>query len=296
MFKRYFFIVNPVAGGGKKLSCLSDIEAFCHQRGLTYEIVLTKAPKHATELARQAAGRFEVIVAVGGDGTVNEVASGLIGTPAVLGIIPTGSGNDFSREVGQTADIKKDITRLLSSQVGHIDVGQVNGNYYFVNAFGAGFDGEVAARAHDFMKYGRGLAGYLFSVLRTLATYKFHRVRITVDSSEPIAREILFVAVANGTTYGGGFNVAPGTKINDGFFTVCIVDKTTKLYALRQIPKFMKGKHIGLPPVHMLTGRHIIIESADMLQAQADGELPPPAQLFDIQILPGQLNVLIAVA
>lgn len=292
MYSKYFFIVNPAAGGGKHLSSLSDIQDFCRHNKLSHEVVLTKAPKHATELARKAALHHEVIVAVGGDGTVNEVGNGLIGTAAILGVLPTGSGNDFSREIGYGKDIKKDLGSLINGRVELIDVGLVNSRTYFINAFGVGFDGEVAAHAHDFMKYGRGLTGYLLSVLRTLATYSFHRINLIIDSHEPIEKEVLFVAVANGSTYGGGFRVAPGAKIDDGFFTICLVDKTTKLYALRNLPKFMRGTHLGLPPVHTFTGKHIIIKADDKLQCQLDGEIPLPSTSFDILLVPKKLKIL----
>jgi diacylglycerol kinase (ATP) len=292
MFSKFYFIVNPVAGGGKYLACLTDIQNFCKHKNLQHEIVLTKAPNHATELAKKAAQHHEVVVAVGGDGTVNEVSNGLIGTPAVLGIIPTGSGNDFSREVGYTKSIRKDLEKLLQGRVEYMDIGLVNGSSYFVNIFGVGFDGEVSYRAHSFKKYGHGLFAYLLTVLRTLATYSFHKVRITIDSHDPIEKEIFMVAIANGTTFGGGFNIAPAAKIDDGFFTVCIVDKTTKLYALRNLPRFLKGTHIGLPPVHMLTGKRIVIESKDVLQSQLDGELPLPASRFSIELVPNKLKVI----
>ncbi len=292
MFSKYYFIVNPAAGGGKHISRLVEVQNFCAQQNVNYEIVLTKAPKQATELAAQAARRYEVVVAVGGDGTVNEVGNGLIDTQAALGIIPAGSGNDFSKELGYSKNIKKDLQQLFFGRVAYTDVGLLNNKVYFFNAFGVGFDGEVAAHARAFMKYGRGFAGYLLSVLSTLFGYRFHRVRIAIDSHEPIDKDIFFVAVANGSTYGGGFNVAPGAKINDGFFNICIVDKTSKLYALRQIPKFMKGSHVNLPVVHILTGKNINILADDFLQAQIDGELPERSKNFFIKILPKKLKII----
>lgn len=293
MFTKYCFIVNPAAGGGKRLACLSDIQAVCRANKIKFEITLTKAPKHATELARRAAARYEVVVAVGGDGTVNEVVNGLVGSQAALGILPIGSGNDFSREVGLTKDIKKDLTKLIHDRVMAVDVGCVNGAHYFINAFGVGFDGEVAARVRTFMRFSRGFPAYLLAVVRTLATFQFPELTLTIDRHAPIRKRVLFVSVANGTTYGGGFRVAPEAKIDDGFFTVCQVDKTGKWYALRQIPKFMKGRHLGLPAVHMFTGQTVVIEAEQPLQAQIDGELLPKQKKFVIAMLPRQLNVLV---
>jgi len=281
MVKRYYFIVNPAAGKGKKLSFLSELESFCRRERLRFEVVLTKQPGEATELAKKAANKFEVIVAVGGDGTVNEVASGLIGTSAVLGILPIGSGNDFAKQVGYVRNLKKDLNFLLAGRVKEIDVGLVNNQCYFINAFSVGFDGEVAARVKKFMPYGTGFFAYLVSALKTLVSYKFCRARIVFD------------AVCNGTTYGGGFRVAPSAKMDDGFFTICLADKMGRFYALRNIPKMIKGTHINLPAVRMFTSKRVIIETENELTAQIDGEILPLNKRYEVQLLEKHLKVIV---
>lgn len=294
MFKKFYFIVNPAAGAGKKLSFLPEIQLFCRKNNLDFEIVLTKQPKEAINLAKKAAKKFEVVVAVGGDGTVNEVANGLVGSQAVLGILPIGSGNDFSKQVGYKKGLKKDLEILLEGRTKSVDVGRVNDQYYFINGLGVGFDGEVATRVRSFMRFSKGFLAYLLAVLRTLATYKFHRVKIILDNDQVIEREILLVATCNGTTYGGGFNVAPSARIDDGIFTICLIDKLGRFYALRSIPKIMKGTHLKLPEVHMYTSKHVIIESESDLYAQVDGEILPLAKKFVVKILPGQIKVITA--
>jgi len=292
MFKKFYFIVNPAAGAGKKLSFLPEIQSFCQGHNLDFEIVLTKQPKQAIELACKAAKKYEVIIAAGGDGTVNEVVSGLIGSQAVLGILPIGSGNDFAKQVGYKRNLKKDLKILLESRTKLVDIGQVNDQYFFINGLGVGFDGEVATRVRSFMRYSKGFLAYLLAVLRTLATYKFHRVKITLDNDQVIEKEILLLATCNGTTYGGGFNVAPSAKIDDGVFTICLIDKLGRFYALRNIPKIMKGAHLKLPEVHMYTSKHVIIKSEDDLYAQVDGEILPLNKKFEVKILPGQIKVI----
>ena len=173
MDKKYYFIVNPKAGEGRKLSHLSEIQSFCQEHNLKYETVLTKQPKEATNLARKAAHQFQVIVAVGGDGTVNEVVNGMVDSPAILGILPIGSGNDFAKEIGLSRNLKKDLKILLEGQTKEVDVGLANSQYYFINGLGVGFDGEAASRVRQFTKYFGGYPAYLMAVLRTLATYKF---------------------------------------------------------------------------------------------------------------------------
>jgi len=292
MFKKYFFIINPAAGRGKKLSFLSELESFCHQHQWNFEVVLSKKPREATELARKAANMFEVVVAVGGDGTVNEVANGLIGTSAVLGILPIGSGNDFAKQVGYARNLKKDLNILLKNQIKEIDVGRVNNQQYFINGMSVGFDGEVAKRARKYFTISSGFFAYLLAALRTLVTYRFPKVKITLDNNM-IEQEILLTAVCNGTTYGGGFQVAPSAKMDDGLFSVCLADKMGRLYAWRNIPKMVKGTHLSLPEVRMFTSRRVIIESKDDLTAQIDGEILPLSDKYETWILEKKLKVIV---
>jgi YegS/Rv2252/BmrU family lipid kinase len=293
MFNKYYFIVNPAAGRGKKLSFLSEVELFCRRKGLQFEIAITKQPREAIELAKKVAEKFEVIVAVGGDGTVNEVANGLIGTSAVLGILPVGSGNDFAKQVGYVRNLKKDLNFLLAGRVKKIDVGLINNRCYFINAFSVGFDGEVAARVKKFIPYGTGFFAYLASALKTLVTYKFRRAKIVFDGNNVIDPKILLMAVCNGTTYGGGFRVAPSAKMDDGFFTICLAEKMGRFYALRNIPKMIKGTHINLPSVHMFTSKRVIIETENELTAQIDGEILPLNKRYEVQLLEKYLKVIV---
>ena len=292
MYKKFYFIVNPEAGKGKKLSFIPEIQTFCREHKLEYEKVLTKEPKEATRLAREAAKNFEVVVAVGGDGTISEVAAGIYDTPAVLGILPTGSGNDFAPMVGISKNLKKALRTLINGHVRNVDLGIVNGKYIFVNGMGVGFDGEAAARVRKYLKYFPGYPGYLAAVLRTLVTYRFRKARIVLDDNEVMEKKILLIATCNGTQYGGGFRVAPSAEIDDGLFTVCQIDKMGRFYALRNIPKIMKGTHLKLPEVHTFTAKKVSIESSHNMQAQLDGELLPLMKKFEIEMMPGKLSVL----
>lgn len=290
--KEYFFIVNPAAGGGRKMEVIAEIEAFFQERKLDFEIVLTKAPKHATELAKKAANDgYKTIVAVGGDGTVNEVVNGIVGTEATLGIIPIGSGNDFSRAIGLARNIKKDLKILLAKKTREIDLGFVN-NRYFVDGLGIGFDAEASMKVKKFLKYLNGFLAYLASVLRTLATYKFPQVQITLDNGQTIKTGILLMAVMNGPRYGAGFYIAPSAKIDDGLFTICLIEKCGRFYALRQIPKVLKGTHVKLPIVKIITSKYVKIESESLLPAHVDGEILQPQQKFEAKIVPKCLKVI----
>lgn len=287
----YFFIVNPVAGQGRKMEVVSEIESFCRDKNLDFKIVLTKLPREATIIAKKSTqAGYKKIVAVGGDGTVNEVVNGIVGTPAILGIIPIGSGNDFSHVIGLSRNIKKDLKVLVSGKVKEVDLGLAD-DRYFVDGLGIGFDAEAAGKVRKFLKYVNGFPAYLLAVLRTLATYRFPSVRIHFDGQK-IETGLLLVAVMNGPRYGAGFHVAPSAKIDDGLFTICLIEKCGRFYALRNIPKILKGTHINLPIVKIFTAKDVSIESENLLSAHMDGEILAPAHKFGIKLFSKKLKVI----
>ncbi|MFA5135210.1 MAG: diacylglycerol kinase family protein [Patescibacteria group bacterium] len=291
MPRSYYFIINPAAGKGKRLSIIPDIQAFCRRNAFRFETVMTKQAGDATQMARAAASSNDVIVAVGGDGTVNEVVNGIAGTGTEFGIIPTGSGNDFAHLLGIRT--KHQAFRALArGTVRKIDLGQLNGERYFINAAGVGFDGDVAARVRTFLKYSRGFVAYLLAVLRTLIAYRFSRVRVELDNGRVFEKQVLLVAACNGTTYGGGFYIAPSAKIDDSVLTVCIIDRASRLYILRCIPKILKGTHVSLGIVHTYTTTKLDITCEQPAAAQVDGEVLPKSRTFSIKIIPAALSVL----
>jgi YegS/Rv2252/BmrU family lipid kinase len=292
-FSKYYFIINPAAGNGEQMHSVSQIQSFCRDQGWTFETVMTKGPGEAIVQAREASKNYEVIVAVGGDGTVNEVVSGIVSTQAVLGILPAGSGNDFAMTIGLSKNLKKNLEILNRASLKTVDLGQVNDSRYFINGIGVGFDGEAAGRVRKYLKFTRGFFAYLLAVLRTLVTYRFQQVRVRIDGREVYNDRLFLVATCNGTRYGGGFQVTPMAKIDDGHFDICLVEKTGRWYALSHLPRFLKGTHLSMPEVHMYTGTEVEIESAEDLSAHVDGELLPEQSKFSIQILPKQLRIIV---
>lgn len=289
----YSFIVNPAAGG-HTMANLTEIQSFCREQKMKYDIHVTDRPEHAIELARRTAKHSGTVVAVGGDGTVNEVINGIVDTPARLGIIPAGSGNDLAWQLGLKHNLQRNLQILKAGKVRIFDVGQINGVRYFINAFGAGFDGATAKRVRSYLRHWHGYAAYLLATLRTLATYRSSNVRLTVDGHIVRNQPMFFISCCNGTTYGGGFKVAPSAKLDDGLLTVCAVDKVSRWYALRNLPKFTRGTHLTLPEVHTYTGRQIVIESDSPQPAQADGELFTPARIFKVDVVKSRLPVITA--
>lgn len=278
--KKYSFIVNPHARHGKGGRVLERLAREVKARRLDAEILTTGHPGHATELARTTSA--DIIVAVGGDGTINEVANGIIGTSKILGIIPNGSGNDLIKSVGIAAgDMQRALDCLLNSHVQAIDCGTVScfpdsshGNSrkrYFVNGVGIGFDAAVAERTRQ-IKFIGGTALYMLAVFQTLGKYKAPKFSIAIDAAK-IESSNLLIAIGNGRCAGGGFYLTPQAKVDDGMLDVCMIENISVPAILRIMPKVMQGKHETSPHVVMQRGKQIAVRASAPFFVHADGEI-----------------------
>jgi YegS/Rv2252/BmrU family lipid kinase len=292
---RHLLIVNPEAKHGDTAKLVPVIEKLLQH--VEHDTVITESMGHAIELAAAAAD-YDVVVAVGGDGTVHEVLNGLMRIPApdrpALGLIPTGSGNDTRRTMGVPADISDAALALATGERRRFDVGTCNG-VYFNNSFAAGLDAKVTAKAVEYKitKRRSGLWLYLTALFHVL----FHElhgypVDVAFDGEAPRSAEVLIVAVTNGATYGGGFKITPEALPDDGLFDVCVIDPLGLGAALLRLPFVIAGKHTRMKPVHMSRHATVILTSADPLPAQIDGEVLLETR-YEIAILPGEIEVVV---
>ncbi|WP_313897597.1 diacylglycerol/lipid kinase family protein [Bacillus litorisediminis] len=298
MSSLYHFIVNKVSGNGRALKIWSKIEKSLQNKDVSYRVFFTEKPKHATLLVRELKVQENVtaIVAVGGDGTVQEVINGLINTNIPLGIIPAGSGNDFSR--GLYVPLKHDeaLERILNGEPKVIDIGLVNSTY-FCTVAGIGFDGEVAQKTNasiykKWLNYVRlGQISYIISALNVLLKYRPADISLMVDKKLYKIPKVWLIAVANFPFYGGGIAICPEAKNNDGLFDICIVQGMSKLEFLRVFPLAFKGNHTTSPFIKIIRGKEITIESPSPLMIHGDGEMigQTPVQ---IKIEPNALHVM----
>lgn len=277
------FIVNPRAAKGAAAEIGHRLKRELMARGVAHEIHLTQYQGHASELARKATAR--VVVAVGGDGTVNEVANGIVGSGKALAIIPAGSGNDLIKSLHIPAEFKPALDLVFRGQVRNIDVGHVrctkNGaagtgslagnDRYFVNGVGIGFDAAVAARTSE-IPYLRGVLLYVAAVFQTLGKYQAPVFRVSYGHGE---REFsgLLIAIGNGACAGGGFYLTPRAKPDDELLDVCMVNDVPLLKILRLMPKVMKGGHEGDPDVEFVRSRKIRVDGSRPFYVHADGEI-----------------------
>jgi len=297
-------IVNPVAANGAVGRNWPHIRDFLQAEGAEFDAVLTEEPGHATRLARQALDDgYRTIVAVGGDGTVNEVLNGLVveGTvdPEVaLGIIPWGTGADFTRSLGIPRDYMEAGRKLLRVETRPVDLGRITClrdgrevERYFINAAGLGFDGEVAELANRFPKVLGGTITYLTCLFISLVTYRNKSVELSFDGQHVRGR-LNSAIVCNGRYLGGGMFMAPGAAFDDGIFDVVILGNLNKLEVVVNLPRLYKGTHLTHPKVSLCHARVVPLEAQERMFLQADGELVGEAPAT-FQIVPGALRVVV---
>ncbi len=252
------------------------IRAALASAGLEGEFLDTERPGHAIHLAERAGNSgVDVVVAIGGDGTVNEAVNGLMQLPAAkrpaFGVVPDGTGNDYGFALGLRPGDLEDASRVLAEgKTRVLDVGDVNGRF-FANSVGLGFDGAVAEAASK-VRYLKGFPAYLCSVFTVLKEWANFELTLTVDG-RVLEGKAFLAAVANGPRSGGGFLLAPAARPDDGLFDVCRLGDLGKLDALRHLPKALDGSHVGLPWVTILRAREVILASDRPLTAHVDGDL-----------------------
>jgi diacylglycerol kinase (ATP) len=284
--KESFFVVNRVAAGGKTGSVWPAIEEELRSLGLSFDYRFTEAPNHATALAREAVEQaYEMVVAVGGDGTVNEVVNGLMApgadkAGATLGVIITGRGSDLARTIGIPSDYTEACARLASERTMTVDLGLVTFHQegeqrqrYFVNVGGGGFDAEVAHRANRAPNFMGGTIPYLTSLVTTLLAYRNKAIELILDDQEPIRMVANSVVVANCQYFGGGMKVAPGADPNDGLFDVIVIGDIDKIEFLMTVPKVYDGTHITHPQVDTYRAKRVEVHSEQDLLLQVEGEV-----------------------
>jgi diacylglycerol kinase (ATP) len=287
-------VVNPAAGRGRAGRLVPWIR---EQVALGSDIGLevTSRAGQAEELAAAAiAEGRERVVAVGGDGTVQEAVNGLVSAGSgELGILPVGSGNDLARSLGLPRDPAHAWTVAIGRATRSLDVARAtNGdgrNRWFASAGGIGFDAQVAGAMAVRRGWQAGRAGYLLTALSELRRYENRRARLTVDDVE-IDDRVLLVAFANGEFYGGGMWIAPGARTDDGLLDLCVAGDISTLTALRLIPSLYRGTHVRHPDVRMLTGSRLSFEGDAGTLVHLDGE-PFGSLPLTVVVEPGRLRV-----
>ncbi|MEG1547428.1 MAG: diacylglycerol kinase family lipid kinase [Clostridia bacterium] len=269
---RYYFIVNPISGSGRGESAFNQARALLDEAHADYGFAFTTHKGHAIELTRTALDSGEkCIIAVGGDGTAQEVASVLAGSDAIMGLLPFGTGNDFARAVGLSKEVDDAVHTLLRSQVRPVD-GALANDRFFINVAGFGFDVDVVMYTEKYKSRFNGMMPYMLGVLKALTHLKPVDMEYTLDGRVQSVRALL-VDACNGTYFGGGMNLAPHASVFDGKLDICIVKAVNIPLFLMLLPKYIKGKHLGSKHILYFKTDSVTVTTHGQSMLNLDGEL-----------------------
>lgn len=276
---KHIFIVNPISGKGKTLKAVDRIKKVCEEENLDYEIHFTEYPKDATKIARKYRFTKNIIYSVGGDGTLNEVLNGIVGTKNLLGVIPAGSGNDFYKTLSK-----------IDEEYPVIDIGKVN-DRYFINIISIGIDAEVANNV-SLMKKRKVPTNQIYnaSLIYTFFKYKYKDIELLIDEKEQKKGKCTILTICNGQVYGGGYKIAPSAKLTDGYFDVYYVEKVNKPQLPSLINMLKQGIHEKHNKVHKSQATKIKFKCDKELVCNIDGEIMT-AKKFNVKIIPNAITI-----
>jgi len=281
-------IVNPFSARGQTERKWETIKIAIKTHFREFKYIFTEKPRQATEIARGLIkDGFDLIIGVGGDGTLNEISSGffsdfsgkVINQDAALGIIPSGTGSDFIRFMKVPKEFEKSAALIKNSKNKKIDIGKITYSganareQYFINIADFGLGAEVIKRISNVQSANRGALTYYRGLLSTLMNYHSKTVTLTIDGRQHLQGEYLIGAVANGRIFGGGMIIAPQAEPDDGYFDLVLVGDMKKLEIIRNTPLLYSGTIAKNPKVFMIKARHIKVESRDEVYTEYDGEM-----------------------
>jgi YegS/Rv2252/BmrU family lipid kinase len=291
---RRLVILNPVAGRGRVRREWPRMAQALRAAGVGFDLVETKAPGEAVDIAQRAALEYDAVIAAGGDGTVHEVANGLLraGGGAALGVLPLGSGDDFVKML----PLGDAVERLRRSQPKALDAGRIRADgaeRYFANGMDIGFGAHAARNVRRVPRPFTGLGAYLGALAMTLVRYPKLQVRLQLDGGAAFAQTTAMTAVMNGRAFGGSFHVCPDACADDGLLDLLIAEGVGRFEILGLVPKILRGAHAGDPRLRLARARRVTIESEAPLLVEADGEIVfEDARRLEIDVLPAALRVL----
>lgn len=279
------FIVNPRSGRASR--ALPAVREFAARHAA--EVALTERPRHASVLAAQAlAEGCDLVVAVGGDGTMNEIATVLTGSAATLGLVPCGSGDGLGRHLGIHGPIRRALTILTTGQPRRIDTGLADGKPFFTAA-GLGFEAEIARRFNALTR--RGFARYLTTSFAAWRQWQPQEFTITAPASRTVVRAFTLV-VANANQYGNNARIAPAAAVDDGLINLCAVPPINAWNAAPMAVRLFSGNIARARGVTSLAADRFVVERASAGPLHTDGEIHEAGTRVEFAVRPGSLRVM----
>lgn len=283
-------LVNPASGGGRAMERVKPVAQLLRERGADVQVVVSLGADHSVTEVGVAAASGQTVVACGGDGMVASVASAVVDQGVTFGIIPSGRGNDFARQLGLLEASAADTAEtLLGGTVAHVDVLRVGARVVLGSVY-AGVD-SLASEIVDGAQWLPGAVQYPYAAVRSLLTYQPTSYTLELDGSVHEI-EAFSVVIANSGYYGKGMHVAPMAAVDDGLLDVVVIPKASRLKLIRLMPKVYDGSHVDVPEVLTFRGRSVTLSARDRVVAYGDGE--PLGDLpVDVRVDPGALRVLL---
>jgi diacylglycerol kinase (ATP) len=287
---KLYFIVNPAAKNGRCKKVWKRLEKVLRKKHISYEVFFTEKQGDGKQIARQiveSTSETAAIIAVGGDGTVHEVANGVFPFKhGIVGYIPAGTGNDFSRGIRIPNHPRKALEHILLLLKKHCfstyDIGQFAGPHVqegmFVNNLGCGFDAKISRKVNRsklkslFNRLSLGKFVYVFYLVKELIFYKPAKVVLQIDGEKHLFERTWLVTISNHPYYGGGMKIAPSAKSDDSLFHIIVVDQISRLKILLLFVTVFWGGHTKMKEVKVFAGKHIHIHTSSLLPLHADGE------------------------
>jgi diacylglycerol kinase (ATP) len=288
--KTIVYIINPISGTGKQ----KDIERLIREKTdpslFEFRLAFTTGPGHATQLAEEAvASGADAVVAVGGDGTVNEIGKALVGTSIAVGIIPTGSGNGLARHLKIPGHIDKAIEIINRGKIRKIDTATLNGQV-FLSIAGVGYDAFVARKFADAPK--RGFFTYFRIVSNEYPNYRPKKYILEVDG-KVIKRRALLITFANSNQFGNNTSIDPGAKIDDGLIDLCIVRKIPLLLMPLYVPMLFAKKFHKTHYIEIIRAKHAVVRRKKGKSVHVDGDPLKTGNVLEMKVNPLSLNIIV---
>jgi len=302
MHRKIKIILNPMADMGNAWRMARDLRSITEQHG-GIDWSGTVYPGHAIDLAKQAGEQgYDMVIAMGGDGTVHEVMNGLMKVPEdkrpILGVVPVGSGNDFGHGIGASLTPSEALSRAINGEPSTVDLGLMTDGEgrkeYFDNTLGIGFGATVTIRSHQ-LPILRGFLMYLVAVIQAIIVdHNPIKMQMEIDGDK-VEDSIIYLIICNGPREGGGFLIAPEAKIDDGLFHYAMITNVSRAMMFRIVPEVMKGTHGRFKQVKMGTCKKFSLTADRPLYIHADGEIysGPGSDLRKVsfEILPNALKI-----
>ncbi|RLD68814.1 MAG: diacylglycerol kinase family lipid kinase [Bacteroidetes bacterium] len=289
MNKKILYIINPISGTKKNKNIEKIIDYETDKNQFELSIKYTKYPGHGSELSEWAVkNKYNVVIAVGGDGTVNEVSSALINTDIIFGIIPKGSGNGLARFLKIPINKSNAVQLINQMNVFKMDSILLN-NFHYVNMAGIGFDAHIA---HLFANYGkRGFKSYVELIFREFKKFESKYYNLVIDG-KTINEQAFLISFANSSQFGNEAHIAPLAKINDGLIDVCILNRFPKYKVIGIIYQLYTKRLLKSKYYKVYKAKQIELKSEHELKGHIDGDPVNFGSKLNIKILPQSLNVI----